>query len=176
MKKIAVLGGSSSKASINKKLAVYASTFLNGYEIDILDLNDYPLPIYSFDTEEANGIPQIAKELSDKLKTYDGFIISLAEHNGTYTVVFKNTLDWLSRTDYNIWNKKPMLLMSTSPGERGAANVMQLGQTFFPRVGAEICGSFIFPSFHDHFNEERIIHEELLKVLEEEIRNFENSL
>ncbi|WP_196885016.1 NADPH-dependent FMN reductase [Aureivirga sp. CE67] len=176
MKKIAVLGGSNSKSSINKKLAVYASSFLEGIEIDILDLNDYSLPIYHFDHEEENGIPQIAKDLSAKLKTYDGFIVSLAEHNGTYTVFFKNIIDWLSRTDYNIWNKKPMLLLSTSPGERGAANVMKLGQTFFPRVGAEISGSFSFPSFHDHFKDGKIIHEDLLKALEKEIRNFENSL
>ncbi len=176
MKKIAVLAGSNSKASINKQLATYASSLLKGHEIEILDLNNYPLPIYSFDYEEENGIPEIAKNLSAKLKTYDGFIISLAEHNGTYTIVFKNTIDWLSRTDYNIWNKKPMLLMSTSPGDRGASNVMQLGQTFFPRVGAMISGSFSFPSFDDNFKENKIVHEELLKTLKEEIHTFENSL
>ena len=42
---IVAFGGSSSKNSINKHLATYATTFFEGADIQILDLNDYEMPI-----------------------------------------------------------------------------------------------------------------------------------
>ena len=59
MKKIIALGGSNSKNSINKRLAAYAAGKLEGTELQILDLNDFELPIYSIDLEKEQGIPKI---------------------------------------------------------------------------------------------------------------------
>lgn len=47
MKHVLVFAGSNSLDSINKKLAVYASTLLKDIKVNILDLNDFKLPIYS---------------------------------------------------------------------------------------------------------------------------------
>ena len=47
MKEVLVFAGSNSKESINKKLAIYASTFIKHLKIKTLDLNDFELPIYS---------------------------------------------------------------------------------------------------------------------------------
>ena len=99
MKEVLVFGGSSSKSSINKKLAILASAKLQNKKITILDLNDFPLPIYSVDTEVENGFPEQAVRFNNFLSGTDGIIISLAEHNGAYTAAFKNLFDWLSRIE-----------------------------------------------------------------------------
>ena len=49
--KLVVFAASSSSKSINKTLATYAASLLDDVSIDILDLNDYELPLYSEDKE-----------------------------------------------------------------------------------------------------------------------------
>lgn len=65
----------------------------------------------------------------------DGFIVSLAEHNGPYSAAIKNVIDWLSRINQEMWNNKPMLLMTTSPGVREGARVKEAAKSRFPRKG-----------------------------------------
>ena len=55
MKKILVFAGSLSKTSINKQLAVYAAKQFQNAELDILDLNDYEMPLFSVDKEKENA-------------------------------------------------------------------------------------------------------------------------
>lgn len=152
MKKIFTIAGSNSQKSINKSLLMYTSRLLNDVEIISIDLNDYVLPIYGTDFEAENGIPTAIKRLDELLNTADGFIVSLAEHNGSYAAVFKNTIDWLSRVNMKIWREKPMLLMATSPGGRGGATVLQSASAYFPFMGASITDTFSLPSFYDNFN------------------------
>ena len=52
MKKIIAFGASSSKQSINKQLATYAANQFENTSIEILDLNDYEMPIFSIDKEK----------------------------------------------------------------------------------------------------------------------------
>ena len=54
------------------------------------------MPIYSSDREQ-KGIPQLALDFASKIDGADFLLISLAEHNGTYSTAFKNLFDWLSR-------------------------------------------------------------------------------
>ncbi len=152
MKKVLVFAGSNSRNSINKQLATYASQKLKNCDIHIVDLNDYPLPIFSIDIENGSGIPQVAKEFDRLLEGHDGVLLSLAEHNGSYSAVFKNLLDWLSRLDGKCFRSKPMLLMSTSPGGRGGKGVLSAALDRFPRHGAQIIAHFSLPSFYDNYS------------------------
>lgn len=156
MKKIVALAGSNSKESINKKLVNYTSEMLDNTEIIQLNLNEYELPIYGVDYESEHGIPSSAIELNKVFEAADGFVISLAEHNGSYSAVFKNIIDWLSRINTEFWNNKPMFLMSTSPGGRGGATVLQSALTTFPFLGADIIESFSLPSFYLNFSNGKI--------------------
>lgn len=170
-KKIIAFGASSSKNSINKQLASYAASQFNGAEIEILDLNDYEMPIFSLDKEAENGIPELATAFFNKLSTADLIIISLAEHNGAYSTAFKNIFDWISRINPKFLNEKPTLLLATSPGPRGGLTVLEIAKNRFPFQGAVIKGSFSLPSFNDNFDSEKgIINEELknnfLQVIE----------
>lgn len=161
MKKIITIGGSTSKKSINKALAEYTGSKLEGVEVLNLDLNDYSLPLYSIDVEEEQGFSKDLMKLNEIIENTDGIILSLAEHNGAYSAAFKNTFDWLSRIEGKVWRNKPMLLLSTSPGARGGQSVMDLALSRFPFNGGNIIGSMTFPSFYDNFKNNSVVNSEL---------------
>ena len=126
MKKIVAFGASTSSNSINKKLATYAAQQIKNSNIKILDLNNFEMPIYSEDSERLSGIPKEAYDFKEIIKEADGIIISFAEHNGAYTAAFKNVFDWISRIEKVVWYNKPMFLMATSEGLKGASSVLQM--------------------------------------------------
>ncbi|NNK69927.1 MAG: NAD(P)H-dependent oxidoreductase [Flavobacteriaceae bacterium] len=176
MKKIVVIGGSNSKSSINKQLALYAAAGINNAELDILDLNDFDLPLYGIDLENEAGIPEAAITFLNHIKQSDGVVISLAEHNGAYSTAFKNVFDWMSRIDGKLWSDKPMLLMAASPGGRGGRSVLDIAGDRFPRMGAQITSEFSLPFFQKNFIDGEIIDDDLNSQLESAIKKFESKL
>ncbi len=176
MKKIIAFAGSNSKTSINKQLATFAANQVSGAEVQVLDLNDFDLPIYSIDWETQHGIPNKAQEFLTILNSADGLVISLAEHNGAYAAVFKNIYDWMSRIQKKVWNDTPMLLMATSPGARGGQTVLNMGLGGFPYLGGNIVAQFSLPSFGGNFSDQGITNPELATALQEQINAFTNSV
>lgn len=176
MKNIIAFAGSNSKQSINKQFAIYASTLVVNAKVTILDLNDFDMPLFGVDLETQMGQPQNAYKFLKHIKDSDGIIVSLAEHNGAYTAVFKNLLDWMSRIDGKVFAGKPMLLMATSNGGRGGASVLAIAKDRFPRHDANIVASFSLPNFKDNFSEGRITNSELNENLINEVNKFENAL
>jgi len=170
--KLLAFGASTSSTSINRQLANFAAGKVPGAEVTGLDLRQFTLPIYSSDEEEANGIPASAQAFKDLVDSHDGIVISLAEHNGSYAAAFKNLYDWVSRIDTNVWSDKPMLLMASSPGGRGGATVLEAAKATFPRMGADLKGTFSLPSFYDNFSAESISDEALANELDEAILAF----
>lgn len=176
MKKIITISGSNSQKSINNSLISHTTNLLENVEIISIDLNDYVLPIYGVDFEAENGIPIAVKRLDESFNKADGFIISLAEHNGSYAAVFKNTIDWLSRVNMKIWRDKPMLLMATSPGSRGGKTVLQSAKAYFPYLGGNVTADFSLPNFYDNFSEDEISDNGLKEELNKKIQLFEDHL
>lgn len=176
MKKIIAFAGSNSKNSINKELAIYTASQISNIEVEVLDLNDFELPLYSIDLENEHGIPDNAQLFLDKIKLSDGIVLSLAEHNGAYSTVFKNIFDWMSRIDGKLWSDKPMLLMATSPGGRGGATVLEIAKGRFPYMGGNIVSDFSLPFFGNNFSDEGIKEEELDQQLKVAITKFEMAL
>ncbi|MGS0726904.1 NADPH-dependent FMN reductase, partial [Shewanella sp. 0m-11] len=113
--KLLAFAASSSTKSINKQLATYAASLVQGAEVEILDINDYEMPLFSQDREEELGHPELAQQFFAKIGEADAIIISFAEHNGSYTAAYKNLFDWTSRIDMKVFQNKPMLLLATSP-------------------------------------------------------------
>ena len=176
MKKIIALGASNSKNSINKTLAVYVAKQIENTETLAIDLNDFDIPLYGIDIETIDGIPSEAIRLSEQFSLADGFVVSLAEHNGSYTAAFKSVFDWLSRINSQLWNNKPMLLMATSPGARGGIGVLQSAKDRFPHMGANLIADFSLPSFYDNFSENDISNKELKEALTDKINKFKNEI
>ena len=176
MKKIIAFAGSSSRTSMNKQLAAYAGGLLEHHQLEVLDLNDYELPMYSIDLENEKGIPKNAQLFLDKLHGADGIILSLAEHNGAYAAVFKNLFDWMSRINGKLWNDVPMLLMAASPGGRGGATVLEVAKGRFPYMGGNITSSFSLPNFYDNFKDGVLVNETLFSDLKEALAKFEQKI
>lgn len=171
MKKIIAFGASTSKTSINKQLANYTANQFENVAVELLDLNDFEMPIFSVDKQKENGIPELAQAFFEKLGSADLIIISFAEHNGAYSSAFKNILDWASRIDANTFQGKPMLLLATSPGPRGGSTVLEIAKNRFPFQGGIVKGSISLPSFNDNFDTEKGIinlelKEELMKIIQ----------
>jgi len=156
--KLIAFAGSSSIQSINKQFATYVgekvATELSA-ELELLDLNDYDIPLYSIDKEKRGEVPAQVHTFISKLKQADGIILSLAEHNGTYTAVFKNLIDWASRIELGFFQGVPMLLLSTSPGGFGGGNVMEAALARLPKFQAQIVAHFSLPKFGENFDQEK---------------------
>lgn len=169
--KILVIGGSNSKNSINRQFARYAATFFENTTSELVDISQMDVPLFSVDTENAIGIPEIVLDFAQKIDTSDLIILSLAENNGSYNVGFKSLMDWTSRIkSRKTWGNKSMFLLSTSPGGRGGATVLESAKNYFPYMGAIIKSSFSLPQYFQNFDIEKgITHTELLQ-------NFKNSV
>ena len=165
--KIIAFAASNHKNSINKQLVTYAGSLLSNKELEVLDLNDYELPLYSQDKESEIGHPIIAKNLLAKIAESYGIIISFAEHNGSYTVAYKNLFDWCSRIEPKVFQNKPMVLLSTSPGPMGGASVLSSAVNSAPFFNGVVKASLSIPSFYDNFDSEslKLTHEELNEQL-----------
>lgn len=161
--KILTFAGSNSKNSINKKLAIYASSLFMNAQVEVLDLNDYDLPVFGVDLEKEIGKPELSQKFLDKISQSDFIILSLAEHNGNFSVAFKNIFDWASRGGVKVFQQKPMLLMATSNGARGGKSVLEIAANRFPFDGAEIKATFSLPKFSENFDVEnnKMVNEEL---------------
>ncbi len=152
--KIIAFGGSPSKHSINKKLATYATSLFENADVEILDLNDYEMPLFTVDVEVELGQHSLAKAFLEKIESAAILVVSLAENNGNYSAAFKNVVDWCSRINPKIFQNKPMLLMATSPGARGGTSVLEIAKNNFPRFTADIKGVYSLPNFNENFDVE----------------------
>lgn len=150
--KILSFGASPSKHSINRRLAKFVAGLFENAEVTLLDLNDFEMPIFSVDRE--HPIREEALKFARLIDETDLIVMSLAENNGNYSAAFKNLYDWVSRIpDRKIFNKKKVLLLSTSPGGRGGSSVMEIALKRFPFDGAVIVGSMSLPSFNQNFSD-----------------------
>lgn len=161
--KIIAFGATHSKKSINKQFATYATTQFPEASVEVLDLNDFELPLFTVDLEKEKGYPEAAKVFLSKLDEAGLIIISLAEHNGSYTAGFKNLFDWASRIKVKLFEDKKLLLLATSPGAGGAQSVLEAAKTRFPRHGAKLVGAFSLPNFKDNFSPEKGIVNDALR-------------
>jgi|SRR5262245_54532687 len=124
--KILAFAGSTRAESFNKKLVRVAveGARTAGAEVTLIDLRDYPLPLYDGDLEAAQGLPEKARDLKAVFLAHDGLLLSCPEYNSSITAVLKNTIDWVSRPVPNepplaAFTGKIASLMSASPGALG---------------------------------------------------------
>ncbi|GGH19790.1 NAD(P)H-dependent oxidoreductase [Sphingobacterium alkalisoli] len=154
--KILVFAASNSSQSINKKLVSSISKYYKEPEdiIEIIDLNDYEIPLYSYDRQLQDGIPKLALDFSDKVDWADFILISFAEHNGNYSAAYKNILDWVSRIKgRKPYPNKPMFLIATSNGSRGGQSVLDIATNRMPFDGGIVLETFSLPDFNNNFEE-----------------------
>ncbi|MBM1107295.1 NAD(P)H-dependent oxidoreductase [Aurantibacter crassamenti] len=152
MATILAFAGSNSSTSVNYKLVQYTVSLLENQNVQLLNLTNYPFPMFSEDVEKEKGFSNSLVEFKGYIGQSDGLIISVNEHNGNVSAYFKNLTDWLSRLDIKFLEGKKVLLMSTSPGKRGAIGALTVTEQILPRFGAEVVATFSLPSFYDNLD------------------------
>lgn len=107
--RILAFAGSLRKDSFNKKLVAIAAQGAReaGAEVTVVDLRDFPLPLFDQDLEASQGMPETGRKLKELFLQNDGLLIASPEYNSSITAPLKNALDWVSRP--------------TQPGEPGVA-------------------------------------------------------
>ena len=181
--KILAFAATSSKESINKALVTHAGRVLQNdinsdAEVEVIDLNDFEMPIYSIDREKEDGIHALAQAFFEKITAADALLISYAEHNGSYTAAYKNIFDWASRIQMKVFQNKPMVIMSSSAGPNGGANVLKTAEQSAPYFGAQVKASFSVGSFYKNFNQElgQLSNAELSQTLTTALSTLNDSL
>ena len=129
--KILVFAGSARRDSLNKLLAAAAASRAreSGGDVTLLDLNDYPMPLYHGDLESREGVPDAAKKLRKLFIEHQALLIATPENNASVPAMLKNTLDWISRPHSGQngmvpYQNKVAALMAASPGALGGMRVL----------------------------------------------------
>ncbi len=146
---ITLFAASNSQHSINKALIEIIASTYPSLDYNIIDLDNYPLPIFAIDHLQENGVPENAAQFKSILSASDGLIIAIPEHNGSIPAFFKNILDWVSKADqqYKVLLNKPVVLLSASPGGGGASSVAH-AEAILKRLGAMIIDKIVVNNFY----------------------------
>lgn len=159
--KILAFAGSTRTDSFNKKLVRIAADGARaaGAEVTLIDLRDFPLPLYDGDLEDAGGLPDNAKKLKQLMIAHHGFLISAPEYNSSITGVLKNSIDWASRAEQDdepplvCFRGKAVALMSASPGALGGLRGLVHVRAIFGNIGAYVLPDQVcIPKAHEAFD------------------------
>ena len=124
--KILALAGSARTESFNHKLVQIAAEGAReaGAQVTVLNMRDYPLPIFDQDLEAEEGTPENVTKLKRLFVEHDGLLIASPEYNSSITPLLKNVIDWISRPAEGepplaAFRGKVAALMAASPGALG---------------------------------------------------------
>ncbi|MEX2285719.1 MAG: NAD(P)H-dependent oxidoreductase, partial [Planctomycetaceae bacterium] len=140
--RILAFAGSLRKDSYNKRLVRIAAAGATaaGATVTLLDLRDFPLPLFDEDLEREQGLPENAANLKRLFIEHDGFLIASPEYNSSITGVLKNTIDWVSRrvegeAPLVAYKGKTAALMSASPGALGGLRALVHVRAILGNIG-----------------------------------------
>jgi len=96
---ILAFAGSARRDSWNRKVleVAVAGARETGAEVTVVNLGDYPMPIYNADWHAEHGVPAATLELRRLMTAANGLLIASPEYNTSITPLLKNTIDWLSQ-------------------------------------------------------------------------------
>jgi len=139
--KVLAFAGSLRKDSFNKKLARVAADAVRaaGGEVTLIDLKDFPMPLYDGDIEATEGIPPNAKKFKELMLAHEALLISSPEYNTSITGVLKNTIDWASRAEKGepplaCFDRKVAALLSASPGALGGIRSLMIVRSMLSSI------------------------------------------
>ncbi len=160
--KILAFAGSLRKGSVNKKLVNIAAEGAReaGAIVTVIDLADFPMPIYNGDVEDASGQPPEAVKLKKLMLEHDAFLIASPEYNSSISAALKNVIDWVSRPQPNeeyliAFKDKVVGLLSASPSFMGGLRGLVTLRSIFGNIGSfvladQVCISNAFEAFDEN--------------------------
>jgi chromate reductase, NAD(P)H dehydrogenase (quinone) len=131
MGKLLIVAGSTRTGAFSKQLAGAAQKLAQaaGHQATVVDLRDYPMPLYDGDLEAQEGSPEGCKRLRALVRQHRAFVFATPEYNASLPAVLKNAIDWLSRPDA----QEPSVaafgggtagLLASSPGALGGLRAL----------------------------------------------------
>lgn len=146
--KVLAFAGSTRADSFNKKLVLEAAEQARqmGAKVTIVDLKDFPMPLYDADHEKQSGMPENAKKLRKMMIEHDAMIICTPEYNASVSAVLKNAIDWTSRSESggssrDAYKGKKVVIMSAAAGRGGGARALVHLRAILEDVGATVVPS-----------------------------------
>jgi len=158
--RIIAFAGSTRKDSYNKKLVQIAAAAARtaGADVEVIDLKNFPLPLFDEDFEKESGLPENAKALKKLFIAADGFLIASPEYNSSVTAVMKNTIDWISRpvsgeAPLAAFMGKSAALMAASPGGLGGLRGLVHIRSILGNIGVLLLPDQVaVPKAYEAFN------------------------
>lgn len=158
--RILAFAGSLRRDSVNKRLVSLAAHGARqaGAEVTVIDLKDYPLPLFDQDLEVEQGMPEVGKKLKKLFIDHDGLLIASPEYNSSVTAVLKNAIDWVSRPAPNEpplvgFKGKVAALLSASPGALGGLRGLVHLRSILGNIGVIVLPDQIaVPKAQEAFN------------------------
>ena len=159
--RVLAFAGSARVDSYNSKLVKVAAEGVRdaGAEVTLVDLRDYPLPLFDQDLEQEQGMPENAAKVKQLFLDHDGLLIASPEYNSSITPLLKNTIDWVSRpadgeSPLAAYRGKVAALMAASPGGLGGLRGLVHVRSILSSIGVivlpdQIAVSRAFEAFDD---------------------------
>lgn len=142
MTRILGISGSLRAGSFNTAL-LRAAQQLAGDGIEFEAATLHGIPLYDGDAEARDGEPAAVAALKRKVIAADGVLLVTPEYNSGIPGVFKNGIDWLSRTSPigdipAVFGGRPFALIGASPGGFGTVLSQNHWLPVLKKVGATL--------------------------------------
>ncbi len=158
---ILAFAGSLRKGSYNKtlvKIAAAAATKVGG-QVTVIDLKEYPLPIFDEDIE-GEAVPENVRKLRAIFLANDALLLACPEYNSSITAVLKNVIDWVSRPvvgepNLACFANKTAALLAASSGALGGLRGLVTVRSILSNINVVVLPSqFTLPKAHECFSAE----------------------
>jgi len=172
MKKILAFSGSGRKKSFNQQLVAIAGQGASdaGAEVTLINLADYPMPIFDEDLESEKGMPEAAKQFKQLLIDHDGLLIASPEYNSAFSPLLKNAIDWATRPfGPDIQSTPPFAnkyasIMAASPGGLGGIRGLVFVRLLLGNLGVTVLpDQQAVPNAYQAFNEDGSLNDEQIQ-------------
>ncbi len=143
-----VFAGSTRQDSVNRKLAKVVAKQLEraGIPATLVELRDYPMPIYEGDLEAEEGVPATVTAFQELMRAHEALVIASPEFNGSFSALLKNVVDWVSlpvagEGPTALFRGKTAALLSASPGKGGGRRGLRHLRELLEMVGVAVITS-----------------------------------
>lgn len=158
MKKVAVLVGSISEASINRKLArLLMAEVSDEVVFEMIEIENWPM----YSSQAQANYPKPIQKAKKTISAADGILIITPEYNRSISGLLKNALDWLSRPGggENPFRGRRVAITGVSPGKIGTALAQRHLREIMVYLGADIFPREVYLTSGDIFEGDKLVDE-----------------
>jgi chromate reductase len=132
--KIAILGGSLRKESLNLRFLGHLARSLatRGAQVSSISGQELRLPLFDADL----AVPPEVAALHEALAGAQGLVLVSPEYNAGPPAHLKNAVDWISTLSPSPFKGLPVLLASVSPGAFGGTRAQMQWRATLANLGA----------------------------------------